>query len=247
MTTSAYLIFETARKESRKHLLPLLDPDKTDEAAARRLGQAAQELGLPAILVGSSILTEDSLDACILAVKQTFAGKVLLFPGNTMQLSAEADGILFLSLISGRNPELLIGRHVVAAPYIRRAGLEAISTGYMLIDSGEQTSVSYMSHTFPIPRHKSDIALCTALAGEMLGLKCIYMDAGSGAREAVAPEMIRRVADGISVPLIVGGGIRTAEDAKAATDAGADLIVVGNVLEKSPGLLHEMAAAIRPR
>jgi len=244
MTTNAYAIFQSAKSAGRKHLLPLVDPDKTTDEAACRLGQTAQELGLPAILIGGSILTNGHMDGCIRALKQTFGGKVLLFPGNTMQLSAEADGILFLSLISGRNPELLIGKHVVAAPYIKNAGLEAISTGYMLIESGHQTSVSYMSHTFPIPYEKTDIAACTAMAGEMLGMKCIYMDAGSGAGKPISADMIRRVAANINVPLIVGGGIRTAQDAKAATDAGADLIVVGNILEKSPELLKEIATAL---
>lgn len=247
MTTSAYSLFESARRHGHKYVLPLVDPDKTDDEAALRLGQMAQESGIPALLIGGSILTDGNLDRCIRALKQTFKGKVLLFPGNTMQLSAGADGILFLSLISGRNPELLIGKHVVAAPYIKNAGLETVPTGYMLIESGQQTSVSYMSHTFPIPSHKTDIAVCTAIAGEMLGLRCIYMDAGSGALRAVPEEMIRAVSAQIRVPLIVGGGIRTVADARKAVDAGADLIVVGNVLEKSPELLREMVGALQSR
>lgn len=247
MTTSAYSLFESARSTSRKYLLPLVDPDKTTDEQAARLGQTAQELGIPAILIGGSILTDGNLDRCIRALKQHFGGKVLLFPGNTMQLSAEADGLLFLSLISGRNPELLIGKHVIAAPYIKNAGLEAIPTGYMLIESGQQTSVSYMSHTFPIPSHKTDIAVCTALAGELLGLRCIYMDAGSGALRAVPEEMIRAVSAQVQVPLIVGGGIRSVADALKAVNAGADFIVVGNVLEKSPELLREMVGMLQSR
>lgn len=247
MTTSAYSLFESVRNSPRKHLLPLVDPDKTTHEVAIQLGQTAQELGIPAILIGGSILTHDNLDGCIRALKQHFTGKVLLFPGNTMQLSPEADGILFLSLISGRNPELLIGKHVVAAPYIKNAGLEPIATGYMLIESGQQTSVSYMSHTFPIPYHKTDIAVCTAMAGEMLGLKCIYMDAGSGAQKAISEDMIRAVTAELNIPLLVGGGIRTVEDALKAVNAGADFIVVGNVLEKSPELLREMVGALHTR
>lgn len=245
MTTSAYSIFESAGSGKRKFLLPLVDPDKTSDENAARIGRTAEEAGIPAILIGGSLLTDGHLDGCIRAIKSRFGGKVLLFPGNTMQLSSVADGILFLSLISGRNPELLIGRHVVAAPYIKNAGLEVVPTGYILVDGGRQTSVSYMSHTFPVPHDKPDIAACTAMAGEMLGLRCIYLDAGSGAAKAVSPEMIRRVADSIEVPLIVGGGIRTVADAQAATEAGAGLVVVGNVLEKSPGLLKEIAAAIQ--
>lgn len=242
--SNAYSIFERARKEGKKQLLPLIDPDKVTEATAIQIGQTAEQLELPILLIGGSILTEGSMDNCIRALKIHYTGKILLFPGNTMQLSKEADGILFLSLISGRNPELLIGKHVVAAPYIKQAGLEVISTGYMLIESGRQTSVSYMSHTFPIPSDKTDIAVCTALAGEMLGLKCIYMDAGSGAEKPISPEMIAQVSSHISVPLIIGGGIRTVDDAKKAIQAGADMIVVGNILEKSPELLKELAQEI---
>jgi phosphoglycerol geranylgeranyltransferase len=245
MTASAYSIFEATKKGGKKHLLPLIDPDKISEGSAIQLGKTAQELGISAILIGGSILTEDNMDQCIQHLKKHFTGKILLFPGNTMQLSKYADGILFLSLISGRNPELLIGKHVIAAPYIKNAGLEVIPTGYMLIESGRQTSVSYMSHTFPIPHHKSDIALCTALAGEMLGLKCIYMDAGSGAEKPISAEMIRQVSSNISVPLIIGGGIRTVGDAKAAIQAGADMIVIGNLLEKSPEMLQKIAKAIQ--
>lgn len=243
--TNAYSIFELAKKQGKKHLLPLVDPDKISDEAAISLGKIAQELGLPILLIGGSILTDGNMDKCIRSLKTHFQGKVLLFPGNTMQLSAEADGILFLSLISGRNPELLIGKHVIAAPYIKQAKLEAIPTGYMLIESGRQTSASYMSHTFPIPHHKIDIAQCTALAGEMLGLKCIYMDAGSGAEKPISSEMISKVASTISIPLIIGGGIRNTADAINAIQAGADMIVVGNVLEKSPELLKEMVVAIQ--
>jgi len=245
MTASAYSIFEATKKGGKKQLLPLVDPDKISSESAVQLGKTAQELNISIILIGGSILTEGNMDQCIQDLKKHFTGKILLFPGNTMQLSKHADGILFLSLISGRNPELLIGKHVIAAPYIKSAGLEVIPTGYMLIESGRQTSVSYMSHTFPIPHHKSDIALCTALAGEMLGLKCIYMDAGSGAEKPISAEMIRQVSNNISVPLIIGGGIRTVDDAKTAVEAGADMIVIGNLLEKSPQMLQEIAKAIQ--
>ena len=245
MTTNAYSIFEAARAEGRKFLLPLADPDKTTDEAAAQLGETATELGLPVILIGGSLLSEGGPDRCIRAVRRSYTGKIILFPGDAMQLSREADGILFLSLISGRNPELLIGRHVTAAPYVRQAGLEAISTGYMLVDCGRQTSASYMSHTFPIPYSKTDIAVCTAIAGEMLGLRCLYLDGGSGAERPVSAEMIAAVAANTGIPLIVGGGLRTAQDAANAAKAGADLLVVGNVLEKSPGLLKEMARALQ--
>ena len=169
---------------------------------------------------------------------------VILFPGNTNQLSYKADGFLFLSLISGRNAEMLIGRHVIAAPYLKLSGLEILPTGYMLIDSGKPTSVSYMSNTFPIPSDKFDIAISTAMAGEMLGMKLIFLEGGSGAELSVSDEMIRMVHGSINIPLIVGGGIRTPERAAQCALAGANVIVIGNALEKKPGLLKEFADAV---
>src|SRR5205814_1035231 len=169
---------------------------------------------------------------------------VILFPGTPSQVSRHADGLLYLSLISGRNPELLIGQHVISAPAVRKSGLEIISTGYMVIDGGAPTTVSYISNATPIPADKDDIAVCTAMAGEMLGMKLIYMDAGSGAKRAISEEMISRVAKVISVPLIIGGGIKEPEKAYLNCKAGADLIVVGNAIEKDPSLIKEMAAAV---
>jgi len=152
--------------------------------------------------------------------------------------------MLYLSLISGRNPELLIGKHVETAPFLHASPLEIISTGYMLIDGGVPTSVSYISNTYPIPSSKDDIAVCTALAGELLGMKLVFMDAGSGAKIPVSESMIKAVSDKLSIPVIVGGGISTPEKALANVKAGADIIVVGNAIEKDPGLVTELAAAI---
>ncbi|MBL4578504.1 MAG: geranylgeranylglyceryl/heptaprenylglyceryl phosphate synthase, partial [Flavobacteriales bacterium] len=165
-------------------------------------------------------------------------------PGNTLQVNPLADGILYLSLISGRNPDMLIGNHVISAPLVRSAELQVIPTGYMLIESGNITTVSYMSNTIPIPRKKNEIAACTAMAGEMLGLKLIYLEAGSGAKETVPDKMIRAVKESVKVPVIVGGGIRTVGQAVEACRAGADLIVVGNVLEKDPGLMESLSLAV---
>ena len=159
-------------------------------------------------------------------------------------MSYKADGILFLSLISGRNAELLIGKHVITAPYLKVSPLEILPTGYMLIDGGVPTTVSYISNTQPIPANKDDVALCTAVAGEMLGLKLMYMDAGSGAINPVSTSMIETVSQALDIPLIVGGGIRTPERAFANAQAGADVIVVGNAIEKEPSLLLEMAEAV---
>jgi putative glycerol-1-phosphate prenyltransferase len=159
-------------------------------------------------------------------------------------LSPYADALLYLSLISGRNPELLIGAHVVSAPKVKASGLEVISTGYMVIDGGVATTVSYMSHSAPIPHNKNGIALCTALAGEMLGMKLIYMDAGSGAQRPISEAMIQTVSEQVSIPIIVGGGITEPEMAYRACCAGADMVVVGNAIEKNPSLIREMAEAV---
>jgi putative glycerol-1-phosphate prenyltransferase len=169
---------------------------------------------------------------------------VILFPGSPSQISRYADALLYLSLISGRNADLLIGQHVISAPFVKKSGLEIISTGYMVIDGGAPTTVSYISNASPIPADKADIALCTAMAGEMLGMKTIYMDSGSGAKKAISEEMISAVAASIDIPLIVGGGIRDAEKAYLNCKAGADVIVIGNAIEKDPSLIKEMAAAI---
>ncbi|MBC8173742.1 MAG: geranylgeranylglyceryl/heptaprenylglyceryl phosphate synthase, partial [Chitinophagales bacterium] len=164
--------------------------------------------------------------------------------GSIQQVNPHADALLFLSLISGRNPELLIGNHVLAAPYVKKSGIEAISTGYILIDGGAPTTVSYISNTTPIPHDKTEIAVCTAMAGELLGMQLIYMDAGSGAKRSISPAMITSVKKNITLPLVIGGGIRTPETAYALSHAGADVIVVGNAIEKDASLIKEISFAI---
>ncbi len=234
--------------ESGKKLFTvLIDPDKPDVNELKNIIDISESASVDCFFVGGSLLTTNNLDASIKMLKQHSNKPVILFPGNTLQLSTKADGILFLSLISGRNPEMLIGRHVISAPYIKLSGLEVIPTGYMLIDSGKPTAVSYMSNSAPIPADKFDIAACTAMAGEMLGLKIIFMDAGSGAENHIPLEMISFVKESIGIPLIIGGGIRKPEDASAICKAGADMIVVGNVLEKSPELISEIAEAIKEK
>ncbi|MBK7408609.1 MAG: geranylgeranylglyceryl/heptaprenylglyceryl phosphate synthase [Saprospirales bacterium] len=234
-----------ARRDGRKQLAILIDPDETDGPNLDRLVKMSVEAGVDFFFVGGSLLVKDGLEACLQAVRAQCDIPLILFPGSALQVSPLADGLLFLSLISGRNPELLIGQHVIAAPYVKKAGLEVLPTGYVLIDGGRPTTVSYMSQTAPIPADKAEIAATTALAGELLGLKLIYMDAGSGAMQAILPQMITAVRETISVPLIVGGGIRTPEQAVMAVKAGADLIVVGNVLEKEPGVLRGLVKAIK--
>ena len=237
-------IYNRLSDTSKKKFVVLIDPDKPSNEQIIDIVKKSVQAGVDFFFVGGSLLTTDSLDNCIKLIKQHCDIPVLIFPGNSLQISKWCDGFLLLSLISGRNAEMLIGRHVIAAPYLKLYGNEIIPTGYMIIDGGKQTSVSYMSNTTPIPHDKDDIAMCTALAGEMLGLKLIYMDAGSGAVNPISAEMISKVKHTIEVPLIVGGGINTPEKAATAAKAGADIIVVGNALEKSTDRLSEFAEAI---
>lgn len=237
---SVYELFQTPKKK----LAVLVDPDKPTDDEIAHLAQQAAVAGVDFLFVGGSLLTNNNLDSCIKILKTHTDIPVVLFPGNTYQLSSKADGFLFLSLISGRNAEMLIGRHVIAAPYLKLSGLEVLSTGYMLIESGRPTTVSYMSNSIPIPSDKNDIAVCTAMAGEMLGMKLIFMDAGSGAQHTVSKDMIKAVSGSISTPLVVGGGIRTAETAASIAQAGADVVVVGNVLESEPNLLQSISHAV---
>ncbi len=229
---------------TQKKLAVLVDPDKPTDSEIICLAKNAQKAGVDLFFVGGSLLTNDNLDSCIKLLKAHSSIPVVMFPGNSLQLSKKADAFLFLSLISGRNPEMLIGRHVISAPYLKLSGLEIISTGYMLIDSGKPTAVSYMSNSFPIPSDKNDVALCTAMAGEMLGMKLIFMDAGSGANNPVPEAMIAAVKGSIDIPLIIGGGLRTPELASRATKAGADVVVIGNILEKQPEMLEAFVKAV---
>jgi len=237
-------LYEKFQDKKRKKLAVLIDPDKPSDAQVRSIVAQANEADVDFFFVGGSLLTTDSLEHCIKEIKSNSDIPVLIFPGNSLQISKYCDGFLLLSLISGRNPEMLIGRHVIAAPYLKLYGNEIIPTGYMLIDSGKATSVTYMSDTTPIPHDKDDIAMCTALAGEMLGLKLIYLEAGSGAIIPVSTNMISKVSQMITVPLIVGGGIRTPEAAMEAAKAGADIITIGTAFEKEPETLMKFAEAI---
>ncbi len=220
------------REKRGAGLLSLLDPDRLDKEDLVRTAVLCAEHGADAILVGGSFLVCTDFDRVVREVKRAVDIPVLVFPGpDTNQISAAADAILFLSMISGRNPDLLIGQHVKAAPILKAYGLESISTGYILVDSGRQTTVEYISNTRPIPRDKPDIARAHALAAEYLGMQCVYLDAGSGAEQMVPEEMIEAVAGYASIPIIVGGGIRRPEDAAARVAAGASFVVVGSILE----------------
>lgn len=232
------------KQNGQKSFVVLIDPDKINSSSLSSLLHLANGAHVDYLFVGGSLVISDHLDDCIQQIKKESSIPVILFPGSPSQISRHADALLYLSLISGRNPELLIGQHVISAPFVKKSGLEIISTGYMVIDGGAPTTVSYISGAAPIPADKADIALCTAMAGEMLGKKLIYMDAGSGARKPITEEMISLVAQNIDVPLVVGGGIRDAEKTYLNCKAGADVIVVGNAIEKELSLLEEMAAAV---
>lgn len=234
-----------AKARGEKRLAVLIDPDKTRIRHLDRIVDTASECGVHYFFIGGSLVVNDMLDTVLAGIRERCSIPLVLFPGSSFQLSYRADAILFLSLISGRNAELLIGQQVLAAPFLKISPLEIISTGYMLVDGGVQTSVQYMSNTWPIPANKADIAVCTAMAGEMLGLKMIYLDAGSGAKNSVPEVMVEAVSGVLNVPLIVGGGIRTPEIATALLRAGADLLVVGSVVEEDPGRVRELAAAVR--
>lgn len=244
MKTSIYQELITKKSQGKKSFAVLIDPDKVDMDSLDNLIALGQEAHVDYWLVGGSLVVSHQLDEIVLHLKKHSQLPVILFPGSPSQVTRHADALLYLSLISGRNAELLIGQHVLSAPFIKQSGLEVLSTGYMVIDGGAPTTVSYISNASPIPSNKNEIALCTALAGEMLGMKLIYMDAGSGAQRPIETTMIKAVANQIDVPLIIGGGITTAEKAAANCKAGADLIVVGNAIEKDPMLIQEISKAI---
>ena len=244
MKTRLYQHLLEKKSKGQKSFAVLIDPDKVDEEKIDQLTALAVEAKADYLFVGGSLVISNHLDMVVQRIKQRCSIPAILFPGSPSQISVHADGLLYLSLISGRNPELLIGQHVISAAAVKQSGLEIISTGYMVIDGGAPTTVSYISNAAPIPADKNEIAMCTAMAGEMLGMKVIYMDAGSGAKRPIAESMIEKVSHSIEIPLIVGGGITDPEKAYRNCKAGADVLVIGNAIEKDISLIKEMSAAI---
>lgn len=244
MNQGIYQQLVSKKKQGKKSFAVLLDPDKVPIQNLDSWIALSLSAPVDFFLVGGSLVVSNHLEEVVQYLKKHCSIPVILFPGSPSQVSKYADALLYLSLISGRNAELLIGQHVVSAPFVKQSGLEIIPTGYMVIDGGTPTTVSYISNAAPIPADKNEISVCTAMAGEMLGMKLIYMDSGSGAKRAVSESMIEAVAKNIEVPLIVGGGIVDPEKAYRNCKAGADLIVVGNAIEKDPSLIKEMAVAI---
>jgi geranylgeranylglyceryl phosphate synthase family protein len=229
---------------NKKGFAVLLDPDKLDPQSLDERIAAIKDSSVDYIFVGGSLISTDNMDMVLSKLSELSHIPKILFPGNSLHVHPKADGILLLSLISGRNAEFLIGQHVIAAPMLKRSRLDILPTGYILVDGGRPTTVSYISNTTPVPSDKPDVAAATALAGEMLGLKYIYLDSGSGALFPVREEMIRMVKNTVEIPVIVGGGMRTKEDIHKALSAGADIVVVGNAIEKNPDFLREVGATV---
>ncbi len=241
-----YPILTNARAAGKKLLAVLIDPDKARQDNLQQLAVHANKGEVDVFLWGGSLVNAPQSEYYLKLLKASAKSTpVILFPGSVNQLDEQADALFLLALISGRNPDMLIGRHVQVAGKLKRMDLETIATGYMLIDGGRPTSVSYMSNTTPIPADKPSIAAATALAGEQLGLKLIYMDAGSGALNPVSSKVIKAVRKEVDLPIVVGGGIRTAARAAESLAAGADMIVVGNGLENDINWLPELAATVR--
>ncbi|MCC5921496.1 MAG: geranylgeranylglyceryl/heptaprenylglyceryl phosphate synthase [Cyclobacteriaceae bacterium] len=229
-----------------KSFIVLIDPDAyDDEDSVKSIVIKSQRAGVSILLVGGSLISSNNFDEVVRWTKKYAEVPVVLFPGSNLHINSFADGILFLSLISGRNPEFLIGQHVVAAPILKRSGLEILSTGYVLIDAGVQTTVSYISNTNPIPANKDAVAACTALAGVMLGMNLIFLDAGSGAQNTISPKLIHSVKRQIDeVPLLVGGGINTPQKVMDALLGGADSIIIGNVLEENQDFVFKVGKIV---
>jgi phosphoglycerol geranylgeranyltransferase len=237
----------TARQEKGAGYLVLLDPDKMKTDDIPTFVSAAGKAGVDGFLVGGSLILSSDFDRFVTELKKhSHTIPVIIFPGSLYQITPQADALLFLSVISGRDAHNLIGNHVLAAPLVYRSRMETISTAYMLIESGKTTTAQFMSNSFPLPRTKPELAVAHALAAQYLGFKCIYLEAGSGAELSVPEEMIMAVSHTRSLPVIVGGGIRTPQEAQAKVKAGAAFVVTGNILEDTQDLdsLHQFACAI---
>lgn len=229
-------------KEKKKLFVVLIDPDDVNKKNVDHLISITQKTKIDLFFIGGSFISKTNFSEIIQHLKKNTDVPVIIFPGSIYQVDSNADAILLLTLISGRNPDYLIGKHVQAAPYLKKSELEILSTGYMLIDGDNISSVQYISNTIPIPSDKFDIAVSTAMAGEMIGNQFIYMDAGSGAKKPVPAQMISTVKRNIQSPLIVGGGIKTAEQLNSAYTAGSDIAVIGNAIEKDPSLIVDFAS-----
>lgn len=238
-------LLDIIKTKGAAHLV-LLDPDKIYNGKLSRLLDVCALGGVDGLLIGGSLMMNGDFQSFLKEVKTNTKIPTIIFPGSVNQVSEFADAILFLSVISGRNADHLIGRHVIASPLIKRSGIEPISTGYILIESGVTTTAIYMSGSLPIPRNKPEIAAATALAAEYIGMKLVYLEAGSGAENPVPNEMIKAVSEYCTIPVIVGGGIKTPEAAHEKVKNGASIIVTGNFFEKENNwnFIKEFASAV---
>ncbi len=224
----------------------LIDPDDISGERLQNFVRHCEKSGVDGFLVGGSLMMSDTLDDVLEAISSVSSLPTILFPGSVSQISSRADAILFISLISGRNAEHLIGTHVIAAPLVKKSGIEPISTGYMLVESGSKTTAEYMSGSSPIPRNKPEIATATALAAEYLGMNFVYLEGGSGAEKSVPNEMVKMVSSALSIPVIVGGGIRDSKTAREKVENGASVVITGNFFEDDNNwhLVKEFADAV---
>ena len=236
-----------AVKDKGAGFIILIDPDRKNDKKLETLVENANRSGVDAIFVGGSLMMDGGYHDRVARIKDVAKIPVIFFPGGVGQINEYYDAMLFMSVISGRNPHYLIGEQVIAAPIVKDLALEAIPTGYMLLDGGSATTVEFMSGSLPIPLDRPDIAVAHALAGQYLGMKLLYLEAGSGAKYPVPIEIIKQVASETNVSLIVGGGIRTPKAAAERVKAGASFIVAGTAIEKSSELMAEFSAAVHFR
>jgi phosphoglycerol geranylgeranyltransferase len=232
-------------KAAAPGLLVLIDPERTESAEAARVAAGAQEAGVAGLLIGTSFDGTGRTDMVAAAIRGASSLPLILFPGSAAQLTAQVDAVLLLSLVSGRNPQYLIEEHVRAVPFFSRHAVEAISTAYILVDGGRITAVEAVSQTRPLPADKPELAVAHAVAARLIGMSAVYLDAGSGAVRPVPPALVGAVRRAVSLPLIVGGGLRTPEQVRDAGRAGAALVVVGTAVEDGgPGRIRELVAAL---
>jgi len=236
--------FQQAKVNGLKQFAVLIDPDECSIGNLPAIVESIHIGKVDYIFVGGSLLTKNEIHEFITALKHLTKLPIIIFPGSPLQIDEAADAIFYLSLISGRNADLLIGRHVETAPLLSKMDIEVLPTGYILVDGGQATTVSYISNSLPIPADKPGIAVATSLAGQLLGLQIIYLDAGSGAKQKISEAMIRQVTKSVQLPVIVGGGIRTPQQAVESCRAGADIIVAGNAFEQNADLIIDMSQAI---
>ena len=230
--------------ESGAAYVVLIDPDRKNEDSINSRVELANNSGVDALFVGGSLMMDGNCTERVKQIKEVSNVPVIFFPGGVGQLNSYYDAMLFMSVISGRNPHYLIGEQVIAAPLVKVMGIETIPTGYILMDGGAGSTVECVSGTRPIPMNRPDVVVAHALAGQYLGMNLIYLEAGSGAKEPVAPGVVEAVNDAVDVPLIVGGGIRSPETASETVKAGASIIVTGTIIEIHSNRMKELADAV---